>query len=132
MSVNHPVSDIATRIRNGYLAYKNTISSPSSKLRQSVLDALKDEGFIAGYAKTKLDNGLEELEISLKYFNQKPVIEKIEVISKPGRRVYKSCSDIPVVNNGLGVVLVSTSKGVLTDHQAREQNLGGEILLKIF
>lgn len=132
MSVNHPVSDIATRIRNGYLAYKNTISSPSSKLRQSVLDALKNEGFIAGYAKTKLDNGLEDLEISLKYFNQKPVIEKIEVISKPGRRVYKSCSDIPVVNNGLGVVLVSTSKGVLTDHQAREGNLGGEILLKIF
>ena len=132
MSVNHPVSDLATRIRNGYLAYKNTISSPSSKLRQSVLDALKEEGFIAGYAKTKLDNGLEELEISLKYFNQKPVIEKIEVISKPGRRVYKGCSDIPVVNNGLGVVLVSTSKGVLTDHQAREQNLGGEILLKIF
>ncbi len=132
MSVNHPVSDIATRIRNGYLAYKNTISSPSSKLRQSVLDALKSEGFIAGYAKTKLDNGLEELEISLKYYNQKPVIEQIEVVSKPGRRVYKGCSDIPVVNNGLGVVLVSTSKGVLTDHQAREQNLGGEILLKIF
>lgn len=132
MSVNHPVSDIATRIRNGYLAYKNTISSPSSKLRQSVLDALKDEGFIAGYAKTKLDNGLEELEISLRYYNQKPVIEEIEVVSKPGRRVYKSCSNIPVVNNGLGVVLVSTSKGVLTDHQAREKNLGGEILLKIF
>ena len=132
MSVNHPVSDIATRIRNGYLAYKNTISSPSSKLRQSVLDALKREGFIAGYAKTKLDNGLEELEISLKYYNQKPVIEQIEVVSKPGRRVYKGCSDIPVVNNGLGVVLVSTSKGVLTDHQAREQNLGGEIWLKIF
>ena len=132
MSVNHPVSDIATRIRNGYLAYKNTISSPSSKMRQSILDALKEEGFIAGYAKTKLDNGLEELEISLKYYNQKPVIEQIEVVSKPGRRVYKGCSDIPVVNNGLGVVLVSTSKGVLTDHQAREQNLGGEILLKIF
>ena len=101
-------------------------------MRQSVLDSLKSEGFITGYAKTKLDNGQEELEISLKYFNQKPVIEEIEVISKPGRRVYKNCSDIPVVNNGLGVVLISTSKGVLTDHQAREQNLGGEILLKIF
>lgn len=132
MSVNHPVSDLATRIRNGYLAYKNTISSPSSKVRVAILDSLKEEGFIAGYAKTKAENGLEQLEINLKYFNQKPVIEEIEVVSKPGRRVYKGCSDIPVVNNGLGVVLVSTSKGVITDHQARENNLGGEILLKIF
>lgn len=129
---NHSVSDIATRIRNGYLAYKNTISSPASKLRVAILDILKEEGYIAGYSKSKADNGIENLEVSLKYFNQKPVIENIEVVSKPGRRIYASTSDIPVVSNGLGVVLVSTSKGILTDHQAREQKLGGEILLKIF
>ncbi len=132
MSSNHPVSDIATRIRNGYLAYKNTISSPVSKVRCAVLDKLKEEGYISGYSKVKRDNKFETLEISLKYFNQKPVIDSIEAVSKPGRRIYKSCNEIPVVNNGLGVVLVSTSKGIITDHQAREGNLGGEILLKIF
>lgn len=132
MSTNHSVSDIATRIRNGYLAYKNTISSPASKLRVAILDILKEEGYISGYSKNKAENGIENLEIALKYFNQKPVIETIEVVSKPGRRIYASCGDIPVVNNGLGTVLISTSQGVLTDHQAREKNLGGEILLKIF
>ena len=132
MSSNHPVSDIATRIRNGYLAYKNTISSPSSKVRVAILDILKEEGYISGYSKTKNEKGFESLEISLKYFNEKAVIETIETVSKPGRRVYANCKDIPVVSNGLGMVLVSTSKGILTDHQARESNLGGEILLKIF
>ena len=132
MSSNHPVSDIATRIRNGYLAYKNTISSPSSKVRVAILDILKEEGYITGYSKKKTENGFETLEISLKYFNEKPVVETIEVVSKPGRRIYANCKDIPVVSNGLGMVLVSTSKGILTDHQARENKLGGEILLKIF
>lgn len=132
MSTNHSVSDIATRVRNGYLAYKNTISSPSSKLRVAILDILKEEGYIAGYSKNKADNGIESLEIALKYFNQKPVIETIEVVSKPGRRIYRNHNDLPIVNNGLGVVLISTSQGILTDHQARERKLGGEILLKIF
>lgn len=132
MSSNHPVSDTATRIRNGYLAYKNTISSPSSKVRCAILNILKEEGFISGYSKVKSKEGHENLEIILKYFNEKPVVDNIEVISKPGRRIYKNCKDIPIVSNGLGVVLVSTSKGIITDHQARENNLGGEILLKIF
>ncbi len=129
---NHPVSDLAARIRNGYMAKRNTISSPVSRLRENILHLLKEEGFILGYSKIKEEKKAERFDIHLKYHNSAPVVGEIEVISKPGRRVYSSCDDIPVVYNGLGVVILSTSKGVLADHEAREKKLGGELLLKVF
>lgn len=129
---NHPVSDLITRIRNGYLADRAKIASPASKLRENILHLLKEEGFILNYSKVKGEDGHERFDIHLKYHNEKPVISEIEVISKPGRRLYSSCDDIPVVYNGLGLVVLSTSKGVVADHEARERKIGGELLLKVF
>lgn len=128
---NHPVSDLVARLRNGYLANRNVINSPVSKLRENILKILKDEGFILNYSKTKVD-GLEQFDIHLKYHYSSPVVNEISVVSKPGRRIYCRADDIPSVKNGLGMTIVSTSKGVLSDHEARLQKLGGEILLKIF
>ncbi len=132
MFFNHPVSDLVARIRNGYMAKRAVISSPASKLRENILKILKEEGFILNYSKVKESDAIERFDIHLKYHNSAPVVGEIEVISKPGRRVYSSCDDIPVVYNGLGVVILSTSKGVLADHEAREKKLGGELLLKVF
>ncbi|HLD76832.1 MAG TPA: 30S ribosomal protein S8 [Rickettsiales bacterium] len=129
---NHSVSDLATRIRNGYLANRNVISSPVSNLRENILHLLKEEGFILNYSKIKEEKKAERFDIHLKYHNSAPVVSEIDVISKPGRRVYSSCDDIPVVRNGLGVVILSTSKGIIADHEAREKKLGGELLLKVF
>ena len=132
MSVNHPVSDLVTRIRNGYLVRRAVISSPVSNLRESILKILKDEGFILNYSKIKDENSFERFDILLKYHYSNPVVSEVSVVSKPGRRVYCGSKEIPSVKNGLGLVVISTSQGIISDHEARNKNLGGEILLKIF
>ncbi len=132
MFFNHPVSDLVARIKNGYLARKNVISSPISRLRENILQILKDEGYILNYSRFKEESGFERFDIHLKYHNSSPVVSEIEVVSKPGRRLYCHVDKIPLVKNGLGMVVLSTSKGVMADHDARSQKLGGEILFKIF
>lgn len=132
MSFNHPVSDLVTRIRNGYLAKKTLISTPASNLRENILQILKGEGYILNYSKVKEKGVAERFDIHLKYHNSAAVVNEIEVISKPGRRVYCNADQIPLVKNGLGIIVISTSQGVIADHDARTRNLGGEILLKIF
>ncbi len=129
MSVNHSVSDLVAMIRNGYLAKRSTISSPISKLREDILKILKEEGYISSYSKSIED---KKFNISLKYHLSKPVISEIEVISKPGKRVYANVKDIPLIRNGLGVIIISTSQGVVADSVARTNNVGGELLLKVF
>ena len=132
MSMTDPLGDMLTRIRNGLMRGKSKISTPNSKLRARVLDVLQAEGYIRGYSQTDFDNGKSELEIELKYFEGTPVIREIARVSKPGRRVYASVKNIPSVANGLGIAILSTPKGVMADHEAREQNVGGELLCQIF
>ena len=132
MAVNDPICDLITRIRNAGMRNKSKISSPASKLRMTVLDVLKSEGYIRGYATVEHKNGRNEVEIELKYFDGSPVIRDISRVSKPGRRVYVSAKDLPRVNNGLGVSIISTPKGVMADHAARDANVGGEVLLTVF
>jgi small subunit ribosomal protein S8 len=129
--MNDPVGDLLTRIRNAQMRNKSKVSSPGSKLRESLLEVLKNEGYIRGYAVVEKD-GRSELEIELKYFDGEPVIREIERVSKPGRRVYTSVRNMPRINNGLGVTIVSTPKGVMADHDARDANVGGEILCTVF
>jgi small subunit ribosomal protein S8 len=131
MPMNDPVGDLLTRLRNAQMRNKSKVSSPSSKLRESVLEVLKNEGYIRGYAVVEKD-GRAELEIELKYFDGEPVIREIARVSKPGRRVYTSVKNMPRINNGLGVTIVSTPKGVMADHDARDANVGGEILCTVF
>ena len=131
MSMNDPLGDLLTRIRNAQMRSKNKVSSPNSRLRESVLEVLKSEGYIRGYAVVEKD-GRSEIEIELKYFDGEPVIREIERVSKPGRRVYTSVKNMPRINNGLGVTIVSTPKGVMADHDARDANVGGEILCTVF
>ena len=131
MSMNDPLGDLLTRIRNAQMRSKNKVSSPNSRLRESVLEVLKSEGYIRGYAVVERE-GRSEIEIELKYFDGAPVIREIERISKPGRRVYTSVRNLPRINNGLGVAIVSTPKGVMADHDARDANVGGEILCTVF
>jgi small subunit ribosomal protein S8 len=131
MSMNDPLGDLLTRIRNAQLRNKSKVTSPNSKLRISVLDVLKSEGYIRGYAEVERE-GRSEVEIELKYFDGEPVIRELERISKPGRRVYTSVKNLPRINNGLGVAIVSTPKGVMADHDARDANVGGEILCTVF
>ncbi|MGB8739194.1 MAG: 30S ribosomal protein S8 [Xanthobacteraceae bacterium] len=131
MPMNDPVGDLLTRIRNAQMRNKSKVSSPGSKLRESLLEVLKNEGYIRGYAVVEKD-GRSELEIELKYFDGAPVIREIERVSKPGRRVYTSARNMPRINNGLGVTIVSTPKGVMADHDARDANVGGEILCTVF
>ena len=132
MSVNDPLGDMLTRIRNAQMRGKSTVRTPASKLRAWVLDVLQDEGYIRGYDKATDQRGLPEIEISLKYFDGTPVIRELKRVSKPGRRVYMSVGDIPTVRQGLGVSIVSTSKGVMSDASARSQNVGGEVLCTVF
>jgi len=132
MSINDPLGDMLTRIRNAQMRRKTKVSTPTSKLRERVLEVLADEGYIRGYARVDYDGGKSEFEIELKYFDGEPVIRKIERVSKPGRRVYASVKTLPTVNNGLGVSIVSTPKGVMPDWQAREENVGGEVLCRVF
>ena len=131
MAMNDPIGDLLSRIRNAEMRNKSKVTSPNSRLRESVLDVLKNEGYIRGYAVVEKD-GRSEIEIELKYFDGEPVIREIERVSKPGRRVYTSVKNIPRINNGLGVTIVSTPKGVMADHDARDANVGGEILCKVF
>jgi len=130
--MNDPLGDMLTRIRNAQMRGKSSVNSPASKLRRWVLDVLKDEGYIRGYSETKIVNGVSELEIELKYYEGQPVIQEIQRVSKPGRRVYSSVKTMPVVRNGLGISIVSTPKGVMSDNAARENNVGGEILCRVF
>jgi len=131
MAMNDPLGDLLARIRNAQMRNKSKVSSPTSKLRESVLEVLKTEGYIRGYAVVERE-GFAEIEIELKYFEGEPVIREIERISKPGRRVYTSVRNLPRINNGLGVAIVSTPKGVMADHAARDANVGGEILCTVF
>ncbi|AXQ94390.1 30S ribosomal protein S8 [Cereibacter azotoformans] len=132
MSVNDPLGDMLTRIRNAQLRGKSTVSSPASKLRAWVLDVLQAEGYIRGYEKKETENGQGELVISLKYFEGTPVIRELKRVSKPGRRVYMATKDLPSVRNGLGVSIISTPKGVMSDASARSANVGGEVLCTVF
>ena len=130
--MNDPIADMLTRIRNGQMRGKSTVMSPASKLRGWVLDVLADEGYIRGYEGTKDVNGHPAFEISLKYYEGTPVIRELKRVSKPGRRVYLGVKDIPTVRQGLGVSIVSTPKGVMSDAAARSQNVGGEVLCTVF
>ena len=130
--MNDPIADMLTRIRNSQLRGKSTVSTPASKLRAWVLDVLKDEGYIRGYEETTGKDGHPALEISLKYYEGIPVIRELKRVSTPGRRVYMGVKDIPQVRQGLGVSIVSTPKGVMSDAAAREANVGGEVLCTVF
>ena len=132
MAVNDPVGDMLTRIRNAQMRRKSTVMTPGSKLRAHVLDVLQSEGYIRGYSTTEYGNGRTEFSIELKYFDGEPVIRTIERVSKPGRRVYSSVVAMPRVSNGLGVTILSTPQGVMADHEAREKNVGGEVLCMVF
>src|SRR5262249_19330262 len=127
-----PLGDMIARIHNAQMRSKSKVSTPASRLRVSVLDVLKTEGFIRGYAAVEHASGQKELEIELKYFDGEPVIREISRVSKPGRRGSESGEDLPRVNNGLGISIVSTPKGVMADHDARDNNVGGEILCTVF
>ncbi len=131
MSISHPIGDMVTRIRNGQNAGKETVSVPNSKLRAAVLSVLKDEGFITDFREEKIDDKRANLVIELKYVNGNGAIQEITAVSKPGRRVYSSCAKMPRVLNGLGIAVVSTPNGVMTDHKARLLNVGGEVLCKV-
>ena len=132
MSLNDPLGDMLTRIRNAYGRRKSTVSTPASRLRARVLDVLKAEGYIRNYSQTDFENGKSEIEIELKYFDGAPVIHEIHRVSKPSRRVYASVDSIPTVYNGLGISILSTPKGVMSDAEARAQNVGGEVLCTVF
>ena len=130
--MNDPLGDMLTRIRNAQMRGKTSVVSPASKLRRWVLDVLQEEGYIRGYSEAETDNGAGELQIELKCYEGEPVIREIQRVSKPGRRVYSSVKTMPVVRNGLGISIISTPKGVMSDNAARENNVGGEILCRVF
>jgi small subunit ribosomal protein S8 len=132
MSMTDPLGDMLTRIRNGQRARKNIISSPASKLRNGVLDVLKREGYIRGYSQRELRPGISEISIELKYHEGDPVIRDIKRVSSPGRRVYSGIKDLTRVYNGLGIAILSTPRGVLSDSEARDGNVGGEVLCQVF
>lgn len=132
MSMSDPLGDMLTRIRNAQMRRRPKVSTPASNIRGSVLDVLADEGYIRGYLRVEPKDGRPEFEIELKYFNGEPAIKKITRVSKPGRRVYSPVSDLQTVANGLGVAILSTPKGVMSDTKAREQNVGGEIICNVF
>jgi small subunit ribosomal protein S8 len=132
MSMTDPLGDMLTRIRNGQRAGKTSVVSPASKLRANVCDVLQREGFIRGYSKYEVRNGVNELKIDLKYHDGAPVIQEISRISTPGRRVYSKIKDLPRVYNGLGISILSTPKGVMSDAEARDHHVGGEVLCRVF
>lgn len=131
MTMSDPLGDMLTRIRNAQMRKKTKVTTPGSRLRERVLDVLQAEGYIRGYSQLEED-GKAELEIELKYYDGQPVIREIERVSRPGRRVYASVRNIPRVSNGLGVSILSTPKGVMSDAEARDQNVGGEVLCRVF
>jgi len=132
MNVTDPIGDMLTRIRNAQERGKSKVVTPASRLRSRVLDVLQQEGFIRGYATVEYGGGKAEIEIGLKYFDGAPVIREIHRVSKPGRRVYASVDTLPTVYNGLGISILSTPKGVMSDAEARAQNVGGEVICTVF
>lgn len=132
MAINDPIGDLITRIRNAQMRKHQSLSVPASKLRGHVLDVLVDEGYIRGYSRVEQEGEKPEFDIELKYFEGAPVITNIKRVSKPGRRVYSSVSDLPSVRNGLGISVVSTPKGVMSDAAARAANVGGEVLFQVY
>ena len=130
--MNDPLGDMLTRIRNAQMRGRSTVRTPASKLRAWVLDVLKDEGYIRGYEKVTGTTGHPELEISLKYYEGTPVIRELHRVSKPGRRVYMGVKELPSVRQGLGVSIISTPRGVMSDAAARTANVGGEVLCTVF
>ncbi len=132
MSMSDPLGDMLTRIRNGQRANKSVITVPASKLRSNVLDVLQREGYIRGYSWAEIRSGLAELTVELKYSEGQPVIREINRVSKPGRRVYSSVRKMQPIYNGLGIAILSTPRGVLSDNEARAANVGGEILCQVF
>lgn len=132
MTMSDPLGDMLTRIRNGQRAGLKKVSSPSSRLRMNVLAVLKSAGYIRDFSENANDNGHKEISIELKYDSGEPVIKELHRVSKPGRRVYSGSSELPRFYNGLGLVIVSTPNGVMSDQQAREENVGGEVLCQVF
>lgn len=132
MAMSDPLGDMLTRIRNGQQARKAKVPVPASKLRKSVLEVLQREGFIRGYSEAELRPGISELTVELKYQDGEPAIREVARISKPGRRVYSKIKDLPRFYNGLGIQIISTPRGVMSDAEARDQNVGGEILCRVF
>jgi small subunit ribosomal protein S8 len=132
MSINDPLGDMLTRIRNAQMRRQSKVVSPNSKLRARVLDVLQEEGYIRGYTTVSMKNGISQLEIELKYASGQPAIREIQRVSTPGRRVYSAVKELHPVKNGLGVSILSTPKGVMSDNRAREENVGGEVLCNVF
>jgi small subunit ribosomal protein S8 len=132
MAINDPLGDMLTRIRNAQMRRRLKVVTPASNIRGRVLDVLAEEGYIRGYARVEQKGTIPTFEIELKYYNGEPAIREIKRVSTPGRRVYSPVRDLPTVANGLGVAILSTPKGVMSDSSAREQNVGGEILCNIF
>ena len=132
MSLIDPVGDMITRIRNAQMRHLSNVQIPSSKFRARILDVLKNEGFISGYKSISDSKTKESLSVDLKYNNGLPVIKEIKRVSKPGRRIYARADSIPKIQNGLGLAIVSTSKGIMTDNDARSKNIGGEIICRVF
>ena len=132
MSMTDPLGDMLSRIRNGGIAKKSFVMAPTSHLRANVLEVLKREGYIRGYERVQVREGVEEFKIELKYQDGKMVIQEIQRVSTPGRRVYSKVKDLPKYYNGLGIYILSTPSGVMSDHEARTANLGGEVLCKVF
>src|SRR4029079_17154561 len=132
MAINDPVGEMLPRIRNAQIGKKSSVSTPGSGQRARVLDVLQSEGYIRGYTVTDFGNGRSEFQIELKYNAGAPVVREISRVSKPGRRVYVAAKHLPRVNNGLGVSIVSTPRGVMADHEARDANVGGEVICTVF
>ena len=132
MTLMDPIGDMFTRIRNGQMRLLNTIDVPASNFRLKILEVLKSEGYILNYFIEKKDNNKKNLKVDLKYYEGSPVIKEIKRVSKPGRRVYSRANSIPKIQNGLGLAILSTPKGVMSDNDARKNNLGGEIICKVF
>jgi small subunit ribosomal protein S8 len=132
VALSDPIGDTLTRIRNGQRARKNAVTAPASKLRENVLDVLQREGYIRGFERYNVRPGIDELRIELKYNEGEPVISKITRVSTPGRRIYSKIKDLPRVYNGLGISILSTPRGVMSDHEARDANVGGEVLCQVF
>jgi small subunit ribosomal protein S8 len=132
MTMSDPIGDMLTRIRNGQRARQAIVASPASKLRANVLEAMKREGYIRGFTHEQIRSGVSELRIELKYVDGEPVIREIARVSKPGRRIYSRIADLPRSYNGLGISILSTSRGVMSDNEARAAKVGGEVLCRIF
>ncbi len=132
MSMSDPLGDMLTRIRNGQRQHHASVLAPASKLRSNVLEVLQREGFIRGYSVENVRQGIDELRIELKYADGAPVIQEISRVSRPGRRVYSKIKELPRVFNGLGITILSTPRGVMSDQEARAANVGGEVLCKVF